>query len=428
MHKERSKRYLWILVPALWLVYLINMGFPMYGGSVANTYMTDSLHMSRSTLGAGFSLFSLFQGLCGVVVLLFINRSGVRFTLLVGALLILAGALLMSFAVTASWHYVIVYGIVLGLGVGFGTVLPITTSVTHWFGGKRALAMALVLTAGGIGGLVAAPVIDWVVTSSARGWKEGWELIALAAALAAATTLLFVRERPPNPKPQQRAAANGLVRAASGPPAAAAKRVYRTETDWEVAEAFKSPELWLFAAGSVAFTAPFMLCVAHSVLHLRDMGVPPSTASMSLGLLTILSIGGRLVAGFLGDRIEPRFIWSVALVLLGLGCLALIRANTLTAIAIYASLVGVGFGAAYVCRPIAIGNYFGTSPFASINGILSSVLTLFSSATPLVGGLVHDRQGSYSLAFVGVAVLAGLGSLCLLLIRRPQESRLPARA
>jgi MFS family permease len=175
--------------------------------------------------------------------------------------------------------------------------------------------------------------------------------------------------------------------------------------------------------GSLGFVAPFMLCVAHSALHLRDLGVAPSTASTALGLLTAFSIVGRLGAGFLGDRIEPRLLWSVSLFLMAGGCLAIIQAEAIAVVVLYTILVGVGFGGAYVCRTITIGNYFGTKAFASINGILGSVLTVFAAAAPWLGGLARDALGSYNLVFVLTGILSILGSLCLLVAKEPKGSR-----
>ena len=41
--------YGWKLVFILWLLDFVNMGFPLYGGAVINTYMLKEIPMSRST-------------------------------------------------------------------------------------------------------------------------------------------------------------------------------------------------------------------------------------------------------------------------------------------------------------------------------------------------------------------------------------------
>jgi MFS family permease len=415
----------WILVGALALIYLINIGFPTYGGSIANTYMSEALGMSKSSLGAGFSLFTLFQGVSGVAVLLSIQRLGVKRTLLVGTLMILAGSLLMRFGVTESWQYVVVYGGLIGLGTGFGAILPITTSITLWFEKRRALAMSVVLAAGGMGGLVSSPLVDRIVTSTERGWQAGWELVALVAVVSFLIALVFVRDKPGDAGGTDEIEPISVADGSQvGAGLARTARVYRTPRDWKTADALRSRALWLFSIGSLAFGAPFWLCVAHSASHLRDLGVSPSTASLALGLLTAFSIAGRLLAGSLGDRIEPRFLWAGALILLAAGCLAILQARTVAAIVLYACLVGMGFGVAYVCRAVTVGNYFGASVFASINGILGSLLTVFMAAVPWIAGMIRDTQGSYGPAFVGIAVFSLVGSLCLLAIREPKVSLL----
>ncbi len=52
--------YGWKLVFILWLLDFLNMGFPLYGGAVINTYMLKEIPMSRSAFGLGFTLLNLF--------------------------------------------------------------------------------------------------------------------------------------------------------------------------------------------------------------------------------------------------------------------------------------------------------------------------------------------------------------------------------
>jgi hypothetical protein len=56
---NRQTFYGWKLVAALWFLDFLNMGFPLYGGAVINTYMLKDIAMSRSTFGLGFTLLNL---------------------------------------------------------------------------------------------------------------------------------------------------------------------------------------------------------------------------------------------------------------------------------------------------------------------------------------------------------------------------------
>ena len=107
MAKKQKHFYGWYLVAALWLIYFFNIGFPMYGGTVLNSYMVDQLGISRTVLGLGFSLFSLCQGLPGPLISRMIERRGQRFTMGAGTLMIAASAILMAWAVRSAAAFLV---------------------------------------------------------------------------------------------------------------------------------------------------------------------------------------------------------------------------------------------------------------------------------------------------------------------------------
>jgi hypothetical protein len=77
---NRQAFYGWKLVAVLWFLDFLNMGFPLYGGAVINTYMLKDIAMSRSTFGLGFTLLNLFVGLPSILVAAAILRWGIRRT------------------------------------------------------------------------------------------------------------------------------------------------------------------------------------------------------------------------------------------------------------------------------------------------------------------------------------------------------------
>lgn len=108
----------------------------IYGAGVINTHMAKVLGLDRSTLGLGFTLVLLSQGLPGPFIALFLNKKGVRFTIIAGSPVVVLGALFMALWVKTGWHYVLIFGIVIGLGVGFSGALPALTAITlYWHRG-----------------------------------------------------------------------------------------------------------------------------------------------------------------------------------------------------------------------------------------------------------------------------------------------------
>ena len=165
---KRTAFYGWKLLAAFWFIYLVNLGFPTYGQSVINAYMAKDLHLDRTMLGLAFSLYMLMVGLPGPAVAAIVNRTGVRMTLLIGCCSAMLGALSMALFVHTGWQAVICFGILIGFGSCAGGAIAEQQGIAQWFVRKRALALSLMYSGGGIGGFVLPPILNRVIASSDR--------------------------------------------------------------------------------------------------------------------------------------------------------------------------------------------------------------------------------------------------------------------
>src|SRR5580704_6885435 len=100
---NKAPFYGWRLVAALWLLDFLNMGFPLYGGAVINTYMLKEIHMNRSTFGLGFTLLNLFVGLPSMMVAGAITQWGIARSFAIGSAVTLVGAAWLALAATQPW-------------------------------------------------------------------------------------------------------------------------------------------------------------------------------------------------------------------------------------------------------------------------------------------------------------------------------------
>lgn len=413
---QKNSFYGWNLVGVLWLIYLINIGFVFYGSNVINTSMMQELGMSRKTLGAGFALFHLIQsGLSAPLIAFMINRKGIRFTLAFGSLLTAVGAVAMATLVNGPVLFLVIFGIIIGFGVGFGGVISVQTGITFWFERKRALAMSIALTAAGIGGFMAAPILNTLISSMADNWRIAWFFIAGLCSIATLAGLLFVKNRPSD-LGQFPDGESGASKSAKDTHTIHG-HIYRTTREWTTKETLKTTSLWLIFIAILGFLVPYLFCVSHGVIYLIDSGFPKSLAAVSLGLITLFSIIGRLIGGVLGDHIEPRYMWCIALLVMAGGVLICMFARSTVHVYLYTIFVGIAFGASFIMMPTVIGNYFGMHAFASIMGILSPLFTIFSSSSPLVAGVIRDLTGSYTIAFVGAFLFCIAGAVAIIAVR-----------
>jgi MFS family permease len=226
MKEKRTIFYGWKLVGVFFAIYFFNVSFPYYGGVVINSFMSADLGLDRSTLGFGFSLFAVALGLSSPLVGILVTGIGSRKTLLYGCAVLTAGTLLMAFAVTAAWHYVLYFGVIIGIGVGMGSMIPIQSSLAFWFERHRASAMAIVISASGVSALIAAPLLARIIDFSGN-WRMGWIAVAItavAAAVIAAVGVINTRTAlnqalQRSPQMQCRTPAGSTSRKPAGPPA-----------------------------------------------------------------------------------------------------------------------------------------------------------------------------------------------------------------
>lgn len=420
---SKSGFYGWKLLAAFWVILAINLAFPAYGSNIINAVMVADLHLDRRLLGTMGAAYMLMSGLPGPLVAMYVNRFGVRLTLITGSAILTCGAVSMATFVDTGVEAVLVYGLLVGLGVVTGGALAAQTGTAFWFVRRRALAIAIILSAGGLAGAVAVRFINYVISASAGDWRAGWWLIAIMATVSLIVAALFVRERPEDLGQEadggQSTDASKKIRST---------RVHITEEVWRFSEVLRSPALWILLFGSLGMSAGFTQAMVHSVPHLVDLGISRDVAAGVFSNLVLSTLLGKLMLAMFGDRVDPRYLWAIAVGVFGIGLFVLIDATTTLKLNIYSACIGFGFGGGLVCMMTVMSNYFGSKVYASVIGVTLAVQTTIGAVGSFVAGDLYERLGSYTVGFIGTAILCFAGSLALVLIRPPHRPQSPESA
>ena len=175
---RKREFYGWTLVGVLFSLDFLNMGFPYFGGAVINTYMLKEIGMSRGMFGLGFTLANLCIGLPSVIVAASIVRLGIKRTFAIGSAFLFIGAMWLAFFTTQPWQYLVGFGVIIGTGICFSTIVPVTTTITRWFRRYRGRAMAIPLSASGFAGFIGSPLINRILTANGGNWRQAWETVA----------------------------------------------------------------------------------------------------------------------------------------------------------------------------------------------------------------------------------------------------------
>ena len=140
-------------------------------------------------------------------------------------------------------------------------------------------------------------------------------------------------------------------------------------------------------------------------------------AAFSVGLLTVVSIAGRLSFGYMGDFVDKRYLFLFAYILQGSGVLLLMIARDMMAVYRFVAVFGVGFGATVPLLASIRADYFGRAALGKIQGFMSPVTMVAGATGPVSDGYLFDTTGSYDSAFLAVGLLTIAGGFIILLAK-----------
>jgi MFS family permease len=411
--------YGWKLLSALWVVVFINLAFPIYGSSFINTIMMQDLHLDRKTLGLLVSLFTIMSGLPGPLVALCVNRFGIRRTLFGGSLLIVAGSVCMATVVHNGLHAALAFGVLVGTGVAAGGMIGAQAGLARWFVRRRALALAIISTASGMGGFLASPLLNRLITAFGGNWRIGWWFMAVLSCIAALAALIFVKESPADLNQEP----DGGMPAVEGSLALNAPKkrgaVHITQEEWSVRGALKGNTYWVMMFCQMGMSCGYTAFLAHGIIHLQDLGHSRSAGALAPSMMAFAGLFAKAFIGFYGDRIDPRYIWAGLVAFFGLGQLLLVNADTQFLLIAASSCMGIGFGGSVVALAAVLSNYYGIKPFATLAGVAIAINTTFSSITPSAAGWLYDRGYGYAGVFYLLAGWCFLGAVILFFLKPP---------
>lgn len=406
--------YGWKLVGVVWLIYFLNMGFGLYGGTVINPIMLKEIPMDRATFGFAYTLLNFFVGFPSLLQAASLGRWGIKGTFTIGSALIVLGCLWMSFLASQPWHYLVGFGVLIGSGLGFGTIICLSTAITRWFIRFRGRAMAIGFTASGFAGFVAAPLMNRIIAANDGNWRIGWLVVSGVAVLSAVVALLFVKERPEDlgqlpdggPAPVGAVQANGHL---------------ATTHEWTPGEAYRTTSFWMVFIGACSCQFPFWLFTAHWIMHLKGLGISPGVYAFAMGLFTMGSIFGRLIGGWLMDKISARYAFMLGLCCYFVGSVLAINLTKDTMIMVYAAgiMYGGAFGWSWVCLNTTTGNFFGVKSFPRLNGTILMLSAALCSPAAIIGGKLFDIYQSYTPAFILNMAVAAIGIAALFFAKMP---------
>lgn len=194
--------------------------------------------------------------------------------------------------------------------------------------------------------------------------------------------------------------------------------------DYTLKQALSSRAFWILSATFFLQSLTHSVIFVHTVPALTDFGISLEKAAFAIGLLTSVSVVGRLSFGYLGDFIEKRYLFTVAYSLMALGVLALVKAEDMPMVYLFIALFGVGFGGTVPLMPAIRAEYFGRTAFGKIQGFMSPVTMVAGGVGPIMAGYLFDISGSYEISFSLTVAFSIMAAVIILFVRPSMTAKI----
>ena len=395
MDLKPTSNFAWSVVGVSFITLALTYAV-WYSFSIFFVSLLKEFHWTRSVASGAFSIFVIFHGISGTLAGSMVNRHGPRIVLLLGSLFLGGGLILCSFTQT-WWQFYIFFGVIAATGVGATGWVPNTTIIQDVFRVKRGLAMGIISSGVGVGILVCVPLFQFLIIR--LGWQKTYQIMAFSIPLIISAMAALFLKKPPRLSFLQdtkaprlsREIKNSLPVAKSG------------EMSWTIRQAMTTKQFWLL--GLSFFLGAFAVhsILTHHVAFLIDQGLEKLTASSIVGILGIVSVGGKIFWGVLSDRIGREITYTAGIICLALGISLLIIYEISPRFFLpysYAFFFGMGYAATATLSPLIAADFFAGHAYGSIFGTLFIINGIGGALGAWFAGFSYDRIGSYIPSFI----------------------------
>jgi MFS family permease len=369
------------------------VGLALYGLPLYYDFMVREFGWSRTQVTSGNALSKLIIGpLFGFLAGWIIDRFGPRRLMLFGILLA-GGALIGLGGMSALWMFYAFY-LLNAIGYVCGGPLPNQVLLSQWFKEGRGKAMGFAYLGIGIGGALVPWLSYWMVQW--WGWRGALRGLGVLIIVMAWPMAWFAKE------------AQAAGPAAGGGGGLAPLRAV-----------FRRPAFYLLAIGSMCSIAAVGGANQHLKLFMSlDAGYSQGDAARIISLVLGFSIAGRLLMGWLADRIPKKHVMLIIYTLVAAAIPLLFFASSRGAMGLFAAIFGIGLGGEYLIIPLMAAELFGVGVLGRVMGIIVTADGVAEAVSPMLVGYLRDVTGTYSAGFIWLVVVALAGAAAIALLPR----------
>ena len=374
------------------------VGIMFYGLPFFYDFWVTDFGWSRAQVTSGNALAKIIIGpIFGFLAGWIIDRFGPRRLMLAG--IVMGGIALIGLSMMTSLWQLYLFYMFNALGYMCGGPLPNQVLISRWFDKARGKAMGIAYLGIGVGGMLVPQVARFLNVK--LGWHDALMILGILMVAIAFPMAWFVKENPEGVSLQTKQQE-------------VPKPVFKN--------ILKSWPFYLLVIGSMCSIG----AVAGTSQNLKlffsiDLKYTQEAAANVLSIVLGASIVGRLVMGWLADRIEKKYVMILIYSLVAVSIPLLYFATTPGVIYVFAFIFGVALGGDYMIIPLMAAELFGVKVMGRVMGLVITADGLAEAFAPMLAAWLRDKSGSYANGFAALIVLAVIGTIAVSLLPKKVE-------
>ena len=407
----------WIIAGVTFFTLFATAGFRS-APSVLILPLEEDLGWRRDVISAAVAVNVLFFGFTAPFAAALMERFTVRKVVMAALFTVGTGAL-GTVWMTKSWQFMLLWGVVVGIGTGSMALVFAATIANRWFVKKRGLVVGILTAAAASGQLVFLPGLSKLAVDP--GWRASSLVIAIAAYVMVPLIYFFLKESPESVGTTPYGAASDWQ-----PPLLDKGNAAKNAID-SLKAAMKVRNFW-YLSGSffVCGLSTSGLIGTHFIPAAHDHGMVTVTAASLLALIGVFDVIGTIGSGYLTDRIDPRkllffyyFTRGLSLFLLPSILFSTLHASTLVFIIFYGlDWVATVPPTVLLCRQV-----LGPDKGAVVYGWVFAAHQVGGSIAALGAALLRVKFGDYASAFYITGLLCVITSYFVLQMNWVKEDK-----
>lgn len=380
----------------------------VYAWSVFRIPLTKAFGWTISQVTLAFTIAIFTLGFASFVGGLWMRRSGPRRVAIVAGISYGGGIFLASFSAGhLGWLY-FSYGILGGIGIGLGYIVPVATLV-QWFPDKRGMITGLAVAGFGAGALITAPIASRLIISV--GVLRTFAILGIAYLIMVTIPALFMVNPPDGYRP------------AGWLPSAAQKR-QRSARTYDLGEALSNWQWYgLWALLFLNTSAGISIISQAAPMAQEITGVTAVVAAGMVGIISIANGSGRFLWAWFSDLIGRRWVFLTMFVVQAIVFAVLPRVHSFAAFTGLCVLVLLCYGGGFGTMPAFAADYFGPENVGSIYGLMLTAWGFAGVFGPLLIAHIRQSTAHYSEALYIISAIMLCSAVIPLVVRPPDVAQ-----